>query len=1661
MKKLLILIPLLISVCFAFAQASEYTFVQSTETYTEITGGTVLTTGTTDDVQYAITPPFAFTFAGTPVTAMAMSTNGYVSFNAGTNSFGYAAISATTAGAGVIAPLSRDLRGGTTGEMRWEVFGVAPNRYAVFQWKNWKDYNGNAANSWNFQVFIYETTNNVAIRYGSFTWADTYTNSYQIGLRGATNADFKNRSTTTDWSNTIGGSANNATCLVSTSVFPATGLQFAFNYPVASGPPNAPVLAAPPNGSWSLTNATLSWISGGGMPDTYDVYLDTVNPPVNIVSNNQTGTTYAATLAPGSTYYWKVVAANGFGDGPSSDVWSIQTPAADQLAESFEATAFPPAGWANPGAWSRSTSYARHGSASAYKFGSTSTQSILSTPRVTITGSSIFSIWSLVSNTTGTLQVVYSPDRTTWTQIGANITHAATFTWYNTIVDLSSLAGNNYYLGVRTGLQAVSYYTDLYIGPAITPEAPGAPALTAPLDAAVNVNEYTTFTWTAPITGGVPTAYNLYLDTVDGSTLYATGVNSPYTLATPLAYITPYFWTVAAYNGAGTGPQAAVRSFTTRNDPTISTFPHTQDFGTTGATFPPTNWTKHSGVLANPTVLGAPGTGSWNQRNWRNITATPVNFAAVINIYSSLNGWLISPPFAVPGDDYELRFDLSLNDYFTSNSIYDDPNGPTGTDDVFAVLIGDGTSWTPANVVRQWDNAGSAYVYNNISHLGEVVTLPLGSAGTKYIAFYGISTVSNADNDLFVDNVQVRQTPTLPILSYTPSSIDFGSVLQNVTTAPQNVTITNTGGSTLNIAAGDISISGPQSAMFSFDDSNLPAALTVGQSVVIPVSVTVTQEGPVSATLTITNSQTRTNYDVALAATGLPAGTLLYNLGNIPTMYVTAAPTTASRSDQPGELSFTVPAGHRITGVDISYSMLATNGAWMGEQRSFLVCPTNGETEPQVYSGVGSSTGTYAYNRTGLTLANNLTGTVVFELHAFRTWGNTAPNDATNDYYNYVVNGTWMLIVYTAEIPVGGPGAPILTSPADEATGLPKNGFNLQWQLNPAGTNPDRYFVYLADNPTDILDSEFYWETVNTTFNPITEGAFEYYYEDVWYWTVKAVNVHGEATATPFSFEIESDPTVTTFPWNEDFEGASFPPSGWTTVDVDGANTFWASSTSYNHTPGGAKSAKHGYGPQGVPQDGWMITPPVIVPTGNYILSWWNYNVWPSDMDYNGVLVNTTNDPADPNWVELWSPATVAAAWSQAAVNISAYGGQTVYFGFNYAGTFADDWFVDDVKIEELLVDTFGPTITHLPLINTPREDIDYLVYAEIVDDATWNNPIGGANILYSTDGGTNWSAPIPMTPGTAPAYTGFIPAQALGTTVTYKIEAWDNLNNMSSTNNFAFGVDDPTWIWYDQGGTTWTWFGADQPFSPLVLFENPFYMTGNAVQLIGVDGLAYDVAASTQVLANLNVYTWDGVGGFANFVSVLGPTPVVFNHTAYHTFDLTAANLQITTPYFAVSYDLPVNAAFLYDNTYNYGTTFVVIDGTLYTMSNPGAWCIGANVQTGQSMALDAPVVSIATGVGGIDLSWDAITGANSYQVFGSPDPYAADPWTLLGTVATPGYTYTGTADNQFFKVVSDSATRNMSITAATGSNPINLNVRSIKGRSAVKATINRNIKN
>ncbi len=298
----------------------------------------------------------------------------------------------------------------------------------------------------------------------------------------------------------------------------------------------------------------------------------------------------------------------------------------------------------------------------------------------------------------------------------------------------------------------------------ITPvtDVPNPAVVVAPVSGATDVSINPSLLWSSG--GGSPNDY-LFTMWSGSPAIYIENnlvtTTTSYTPAALLDYSTTYYWRVIPRNSFGNAIACPTWSFTTMADPSITAFPWTESMD--GAEFPPNDdWSVMTGLLADPVTLN-PSSSMWVSDEWLNIAANP-DKAAKHNLWGSTNGWLISPLLNVPDDSYALSFDLALLKYGQPPT--GTPPALTGVDDRMVVLIGDGYSWSTANIVREWNNAGSPYVLNDISITGEQVVIPLAEhTGRIRIAWYAGSTTSNADNDIMINNIYVGPFLASPVLS--------------------------------------------------------------------------------------------------------------------------------------------------------------------------------------------------------------------------------------------------------------------------------------------------------------------------------------------------------------------------------------------------------------------------------------------------------------------------------------------------------------------------------------------------------------------------------------------------------------------------------------------------------------------------------------------------------------------------------------------------------------------------------------------------------------------------------------------------------------------------------------------------------------------------------
>ncbi|MEO8512436.1 MAG: T9SS type A sorting domain-containing protein [Ignavibacteria bacterium] len=209
-----------------YANISDYTFTQTTGTFTSIhTTGTYITGGCTSSVFGNLPIGFTFIYNGAQYTQFGLCCSGWISMGPGAPMTNINPLSAGSTN-NVISPFSAQLTSTVAGDgIYYKTEGSAPNRILTVEWWSYGFWL-NGFDEICFQIKLYETTNEINFVY---TTNDEYSiRNIQVGLRGSSNADFINRQTTTNWSQTTAGTVNTASCLFSPGITPPAGLTFVF-----------------------------------------------------------------------------------------------------------------------------------------------------------------------------------------------------------------------------------------------------------------------------------------------------------------------------------------------------------------------------------------------------------------------------------------------------------------------------------------------------------------------------------------------------------------------------------------------------------------------------------------------------------------------------------------------------------------------------------------------------------------------------------------------------------------------------------------------------------------------------------------------------------------------------------------------------------------------------------------------------------------------------------------------------------------------------------------------------------------------------------------------------------------------------------------------------------------------------------------------------------------------------------------------------------------------------------------------------------------------------------------------------------------------------------------------------------------------------------------
>ena len=214
---------------------SGYTWSQPVSSYAPIVGTLVYSGAIDDAFTSAISMGgMTFTFDGIAYTTFGISSNGFILLGSTIGSTVDYNNIANASDANGISAMSRDLLCKATGRIEYLLSGVVGSRVLTIQYSNWAFYNlGNPDGTLNFQIKLFETSNNIQVVYGTNTF-QALTNTPQVGLKGATNADFNARTTASNWSATTAATLNTNVCSWAAGVVPAANLTFQWVPPVAS-----------------------------------------------------------------------------------------------------------------------------------------------------------------------------------------------------------------------------------------------------------------------------------------------------------------------------------------------------------------------------------------------------------------------------------------------------------------------------------------------------------------------------------------------------------------------------------------------------------------------------------------------------------------------------------------------------------------------------------------------------------------------------------------------------------------------------------------------------------------------------------------------------------------------------------------------------------------------------------------------------------------------------------------------------------------------------------------------------------------------------------------------------------------------------------------------------------------------------------------------------------------------------------------------------------------------------------------------------------------------------------------------------------------------------------------------------------------------------------
>ncbi|NOZ62566.1 MAG: T9SS type A sorting domain-containing protein [Calditrichaeota bacterium] len=156
----------------------------------------------------------------------------------------------------------------------------------------------------------------------------------------------------------------------------------------------------------------------------------------------------------------------------------------------------------------------------------------------------------------------------------------------------------------------------------------------------------------------------------------------------------------------------------------------------------------------------------------------------------------------------------------------------------------------------------------------------------------------------------------------------------------------------------------------------------------------------------------------------------------------------------------------------------------------------------------------------------------------------------------------------------------------------------------------------------------------------------------------------------------------------ESFESSTFPPAGWARLSFGNANQQWTHLAAKART--GEYCAAIPYCSNTKTMNEWLITPAIVLGTSvpATLRFWEDADYWPGYGKLHEIKISTTEQTTISAFqsLSLMRPNNHTINGFDGPpveINLSNFMGDTVYIAFVYSGSDADNWYIDDVMVQE------------------------------------------------------------------------------------------------------------------------------------------------------------------------------------------------------------------------------------------------------------------------------------------------------------------------------------------------------------------------------------------